>query len=306
MPLDPLAQAWLDAAAAVELPPLGQITPEALRASRVPPPPGPEVARVQDMNVAGPDGPVPVRLFWPSAEPGLPILVWCHGGGWVTGSLDIADSTARRLCSLGECIVISVDYRLAPEHQYPAGRDDAYAAMVWAFQNAKRFGGDSERIAVGGDSAGGTLAAVIAQMARDRAGLALRFQLLVYPVTDAAMDTASFRERTELGLTRDAMAWYWDQYAPPGVDRNDPYVSPLRSTNLERLAPAYVVTAEYDPLCDEGEAYAAALRAAGVPVESERFAGQIHAFFVNAHYFPEGMRAVERAAALLRSAFTRQ
>lgn len=303
MPIDPLALAWLDAEAARGLPPTHLSTPEALRASRVPPPAGPEVARTADMAVAGPDGPVPVRIYWPSEETGLPILVWYHGGGWVVGSVDIADPTARRLCNLGGCIVISVDYRLAPEHPYPAGRDDAYAAVVWAFQNAKRFGGDSERIAVGGDSAGATLAAVVAQMVRDRAGIPLRQQLLVYPVTDAAMDTASYRENTTFGLNRDSMGWYWDQYAPAGVDRGDAYLSPLRATKLEGLPPAYVVTAECDPLRDEGNAYAEALRSAGVSVEAECFAGQIHGFFVNAHYFPEGMRAVETAGALLRSAF---
>ncbi len=304
MPIDPLAQAWLDEVAATGNPPTHLSTPEALRASRVTPPAGPDVHKTADMAVAGPDGPVPVRLYWPSEDPGLPILVWYHGGGWVTGTLDHADATARRLCSLGQCIVISVDYRLAPEHPYPAGRDDAYAAVVWAFQNAKRFGGDSERIAVGGDSAGGTLAAVVAQMVRDRAGIPLKFQLLVYPVTDAAMDTASHRDATnEFGLNRDAMAWYWDRYAPEGVDRADPYVSPLKQENLEGLPPAYVITAECDPLRDEGNAYADALRAAGVPVESECFAGQVHAFFVNAHRFPEGMRAVETATTLLRKAF---
>ena len=303
MPIDPLAMAWLDAEAARGLPLTHLSTPAVLRASRVPPPAGPEVVRTADMAVAGPDGPIPVRIYWPSEEPGLPILVWYHGGGWVTGSVDIADPTARRLCNLGGCIVISVDYRLAPEHPYPAGRDDAYAAVVWAFQNAKRFGGDSERIAVGGDSAGATLAAVVAQMVRDRAGIPLRHQLLVYPVTEAAMDTMSYRENTTFGLNRDSMAWYWDQYAPPGVDRAEAYVSPLRATNLEGLPPAYVVTAECDPLRDEGDAYAEALRGAGVPVEMECFAGQIHGFFVNAHYFPAGMRAVETAGALLRSAF---
>lgn len=303
MSLDPLARAWLDEQAARGLPPTGQMTPEELRASRLPPPPGPEVARVAEMAVAAPEGPVPVRIYWPSEATGLPILVWFHGGGWVVGTLDHADSTARRLCNLGECIVISVDYRLAPEHPYPAARDDAYAAVVWAFQNARRFGGDSERIAVGGDSAGGNLAAAVAQMVRDRAGISLRRQILIYPVTDAAMDTASFRENTVYGLTPEGMRWYWDQYAPAGVDRGDPYLAPARAASLAGLAPAYVVTAEFDPLRDEGEAYAEALRAAGVPVVAERFAGQIHTFFVNAHYFPEGMRAVEAAAAQLREGF---
>jgi len=302
MAIDPNAQAWLDQLAAAGLPPMQESTPEAVRATRKPGPAGPEVYRVDDMDVAGPAGPVPVRIYWPSAESNLPILVWYHGGGWVLGTLELADSTARRLCSLGECIVISVDYRLAPEHPYPAGRDDAYAAVVWAYQNAKRFGGDASRIAVGGDSAGGTLATVVAQMVRDRAGIPLAFQLLIYPVCDAAMDTESYRVNRTFGLTPEAMAWFWDLYLPAGADRTDPCVSPARG-NLEGLPPAYVVTAECDPLRDEGNAYADALRAAGVEVDSECFAGQIHTFFVNAHAFPEGMRAVETAAAHLRRAF---
>ena len=302
MAIDPIAQQWLDTLATAGLPPMQESTPEAVRATRRPGPAGPEVHRVEDMEVAGPDGPVPVRIYWPSAEPNLPILLWYHGGGWVIGTLDLADSTARRLASLGQCIVISVDYRLAPEHPYPAGRDDSYAALVWAYQNAKRFGGDSSRIAVGGDSAGGTLATVVAAMARDRAGISLAFQVLIYPVCDAAMNTESFRVNRTFGLTPEAMAWFWDHYLPTGTDRADPYISPLHGT-LEGLPPAYVVTAECDPLRDEGNAYAEALRAAGVEVDSECFAGQIHTFFVNAHAFPEGMRAVETAAAHLRKAF---
>src|SRR5690606_11544530 len=169
MAIDPLAQAWLDQLAAAGMPVMHESTPEIVRASRKPGPAGPEVHRVEDMEIAGPDGPVPVRIYWPSEATDLPVLVWYHGGGWEIGTLDHADSTARRLCSLGECIVISVDYRLAPEHKYPAARDDAYAAVVWAYQNARRFGGDASRIAVGGHSAGGTLATVVAQMVRDRA-----------------------------------------------------------------------------------------------------------------------------------------
>ena len=303
MAIDPIAQTWLDTIAASGIPPMQESTPEAVRATRLPGPPGPEVHKAEEMSVAGPDGPVPVRVYWPSDQPNLPILVWYHGGGWVIGTLDIADATARRLCSLGECIVICVDYRLAPEHKYPAARDDSYAAVVWAYQNAKRFGGDSSRIAVGGDSAGGTLATVVAQMVRDRAGFDIAYQLLIYPVTDAAMDTESFRVNRTFGLTPESMAWFWDHYLPEGADRTDPHVSPARAKSLEGLPPAYVLTAECDPLRDEGNAYAAALKAAGVEVETECAAGQIHGFFGNAHYFPEGMRATETAAKHLRRAF---
>ncbi|MEX2446905.1 MAG: alpha/beta hydrolase [Dehalococcoidia bacterium] len=304
MPLDPVAQAWMEQVQASGVAPMHTMTAEEARLARPNPPPGPDVHRVEDMQAAGPDGPVPLRVYWPGAQTGLPVLVWYHGGGWVIGDLETADATARRLCNLAECIVISVDYRRAPEHPHPAAVDDAYAVVVWAAQNASRFGGDAERIAVGGDSAGGTLAAVVAQLVRDRGGPALRRQLLVYPVTDCAAQSASYVENAEAGtLTPDAMAWFIDHYCPEGIDRAQPSVSPARAASLEGLAPAFVITAEYDPLRDEGNAYGEALRVAGVPVDAECYAGQIHGFFNNAHAFPAGMRAVEAAAADLKQAF---
>ncbi|MSQ30539.1 MAG: alpha/beta hydrolase [Dehalococcoidia bacterium] len=305
MPLDPTAEEWLDRLAKMGTPPLWTLTPAQAREARLLPPAGPNVHRVEDMQAAGPEGPIPLRIYWPSDAEGLPILVWFHGGGWVVGDLETSDPTARRLCSLAGCIVISVDYRLAPEHPYPAAVDDAYAAVVWAAQNAPRFRGDATRIAVGGDSAGGNLAAVVAQLLRDRGGPPVVRQLLVYPVTDGAMDTPSYHENDRYGLTPASMAYFWGHYCPPGADRMQPGASPARAASLAGLAPAHVVTCEYDPLRDEGNAYAAALRAAGVPVDAEELAGQIHGCFGNAHVFPRAMQAVEDVSAALKRAFAR-
>jgi acetyl esterase len=302
MALDPAARQMLDQLAAMGAPPTHTLTPEQVRASRIPQPPGPEVHRVEDMEIPGPEGPIPVRIYWPGEETGLPLLVWYHGGGWTIGNLDAADATARRLCTLAGCIVVSVDYRLAPEDPHPAAVDDAYAAVVWAAQNASRLGGDAERIAVGGDSAGGNLAAVVCHLVRDRGGPALRHQLLVYPVIDCAMDTQSYRENDRYLLTPELMAWFFDHYCPEDVDREHAAISPIRAADLSGLPPAHVITAEYDPLRDEGAAYAEALEAAGVPVQYECYEGQIHTFFTAAHFFPVGMKAVEAAAQELKRA----
>ncbi|MHB8466730.1 MAG: alpha/beta hydrolase [Acidimicrobiales bacterium] len=245
-------------------------------------------------------GDVPVRVYDPpGSSPAGPTLVWYHAGGWVIGDLDTTDPACRYLASLAGIRVVSVDYRLAPEYRFPAAVDDAYA--VFSAVAAGELGGPPSVVAVGGDSAGGNLAAVVPQMVRDRGGAVPAFQLLIYPVTDAAMDTPSQRDNGEGHfLTASAMRWFWDQYAP-GVERLDPYASPLRATSLAGLPPALVITAEYDPLRDEGEAYAAALEAAGVPVKAHRYDGQIHGFLS----FPEmcgptAMAAIDEAAAALR------
>ena len=254
-----------------------------------------------DMAAAGPDGPIPLRLFWPSEETGLPVLVWYHGGGWVAGTLDQIDPTARRLCNAAQCIVIAVDYRLAPEHPYPAGRDDAYAALVWAYQNARRFGGDAERIAVGGDSAGGNLAAVVAQMARDRAGLQLRQQVLIYPVTDLRRGAPSHTSNGQgYLLTRGAMEMFTNLYLPDLASRTAPRASPLRAASHSNLPPAIVQTAEFDPLRDEGAAYAQKLISSGVTTDYVCYPGMIHGFARMGSKVDDGKRALEDAARKLR------
>ncbi|MGE3962011.1 MAG: alpha/beta hydrolase [Dehalococcoidia bacterium] len=304
MPLDPLAEKFLEASAALQ-PPIWQLPAADARARRVLPPPGPEVHEVMDMEAAGPDGPIPVRIYWPSDAADLPALVWYHGGGWTIGSIEGADPTCRRLCAMTGCVVVSVEYRLAPEHPFPAAVDDAYAIAVWAVQNAPRMNIDPARVALGGDSAGGNLAAVTCQLLRDRGGPTPAHQLLVYPVTDGACDTQSYIDNAPYVLTPELMGWFYDCYLPAPLDRLQPMASPLRAASLAGLPPATVITAEYDPLRDEGMAYADRLAEAGVPVEAKCYDGQIHTFFVNAHFFPAGMEAVEWASARLREAFRR-
>jgi acetyl esterase len=303
MPLDPAAKKFLDQVAAMGAPPTHTLTPAVVRAARAPVPPGPDVARVEDMEVFGPEGPIPVRLYYPSDEPNLPVLVWYHGGGWVIGSVEGDDPTARRLCLATGAIVISADYRLAPEHPYPAAVDDAYAVAVWAWQNAARYGGDATRMAIGGWSAGANLAAVVTLLSRDRGGPVFRHQLLVVPVTDARMETASYVDNAEgFILSKPLMEWFYNHYAPEGVDRLQHTISPLFAESHADLPPADIHVAEFDPLRDEGEAYAKVLEAAGVPVTVTRHAGQIHTFFTAAHLFPHGLETVGVAAERVKQA----
>jgi acetyl esterase len=234
-----------------------------------------------DHVIAGPAGTIPARLLSPDGVPApAPLLVYFHGGGWVQGSIATHEASCRLLAHLAGVRVLSVDYRLAPEHPFPAAVDDAVAAYAWAVREADRLGADPLRIAVGGDSAGGNLAAVVAQAGRDDdALLAPVFQLLIYPVTDESKDYASSATFADgYLLTAGAMDWYSDKYLPPGTDRSDPRISPLCAPDLTGLAPAHVATCLTDPLRDEGEAYAHRLRAAGVPVSLQRH-GQLHGFF---------------------------
>ncbi len=243
----------------------------------------PEVGAVEDLSVDGGDGPRPARLYRPEAggDHALPVLVFLHGGGFVIGDLDTHDSQARRLCRDLHALVVSVDYRLAPEHPFPAAVEDCLAATRWLADNAEELGGDGQRLAVGGDSAGGNLAAVVAQRCRDEGGPTLAAQLLIYPVTDLSQDDGRYPSRVENAegylLTQDDMDWFTASYVAEGQEA-DPMASPLLG-ELRGLPPAVVVTAEFDPLRDEGDAYARALREAGVEVTHERFDGLIHGFF---------------------------
>jgi acetyl esterase len=248
--------------------------------------PGPESVTATDDSFPGPAGEVAIRIYHPSdggpAEVGArPGLVWFHGGGFVIGDLDTADAECRRLCEATGVVVVSVDYRLAPEHPHPAAVDDCLAATRWVAAHAAAIGIDPSRLAVGGDSAGGNLAAVVAQQCRG-VGPDLAFQLLVYPVTDLASELGdtpypSMAENAEgYFLTAETMRWFADRYVPDGVDPADPTISPLRASSLEGLPPALVLTCGYDPLRDEGRAYAAALEAAGVPVECHCEESGIH------------------------------
>ncbi len=306
MPLDPQAQQVLDQLAALGLPPNHLVSPAQARINMKSRPraAGPEVANVQDRLIPGPGVEIPVRIYTPTGTGPFPILVWFHGGGWVVGDLETADPTARHLTVGAGCVVVSVDYRLAPETKFPGPADDCYAATIWAAQHAARIDGDAERIAVGGDSAGGNLAAAVALMARDRGGPSLVFQLLVYPVTARDFDTSSYQQNADgYGLSRDSMQWYWDHYLQNHADASHPYAAPLVAQNLKGLPPALVITAEYDPLRDEGEAYAKRLQAAGVPTTCTRYDGMIHGFFGMSAVLDKGKQAVAEACAALRQAF---
>ena len=266
--------------------------------------PRPDVAAVKDLEIPGPAGGIPVRVYRPSERSDLPVLVYLHGGGWAICSLETHDASCRQLANDAGCMVVSVDYRLAPEHRFPAAPEDCYAALTWTAENAASLGGDARRLAIGGDSAGGNLSAVVSLMARDRKGPRLCHQLLVYPVTDHAFDTDSYRENADAPiLTREIMQGFWGHYLGRPEDGRHPYASPLRAEDLSGLPPAHVITAEYDPLRDEGEAYARRLSAAGVPVVQRRFEGMVHGFFGFGELIDDAREAVDDATRELRRAF---
>jgi acetyl esterase len=309
MPLDPNVREYLDQAAAAGFPPAHTLSPAEARELMVrrralldatPEP----VARIEDRTIPGPAGEIPVRIYAPSTDDTLPVLVFFHGGGWVLGSIDTHDMLCRALANRAGCMVVSVDYRLAPEARFPAAAEDCYAATVWIAEHAGELGGDGSRLAVGGDSAGGNLVASVALMARERGGPPLLFQWLIYPVAAPDFETASYRSCAEgYGLSRADMIWFWDHYVPDAADRSNPYAAPLVAEDLSGLPPALVIVAEYDPLHDEGEALAARLREAGVPTTLTRYEGQIHGFVSNFTIMEQGRIALDQAASALRAAF---
>jgi acetyl esterase len=238
-----------------------------------------ELAEIRDMTIPGPAGDLAVRLYRPEGEGAKPGLVYFHGGGWVIGSLVSHDPACRRLAQMSGCVIIAVDYRLAPEHRFPAAFDDAYAAASWVAAEATSLGIDPTRIGVAGDSAGANLAAAVTLKARDEAGPALSVQILIYPATQFDTETPSdIRNAEGYGLTTAAMRWFCTQYIPDPAHRQSPFASLMNAQSVSGLPPAFVATAEFDPLCDEGEAYAERLRAAGVPVTTIRYNGTIHGF----------------------------
>ena len=281
MPLHPLARAFVERCAADGVQPVCSMSVEEARRTSAEMfanvPPGPPVARVEDTCIPGPAHNIPIRVYTPKGEGLFPVLVFFHGGGWVVGDLDAMDADCRAIVDGAGCIVVSVDYRLAPEHKFPVPVEDAYQATLWVSQNGARLGGNGAPVAVGGMSAGGNLAAVVALMARDRGGPPLTCQVLTVPATNYNFDTESYCENGEdYVLTKGEMVWFWEHYLDASDDGAHPYASPLRAPDLSQLPPALIQTAQYDPLRDDGRAYADRLSAAGVPVTYRNYEGMIH------------------------------
>ena len=304
MALTPQAQRWYQARVAGQVRPLYlQSLAEAraadladIQASSGSPEP---VFAVSDLTV--PDGQIPLRLYRPSAAADLPVLVYFFGGGWTLGQIETCDAVCRTLTNLVGCACVAVGYRLAPEHRFPAAVDDCAAALRWISSAAVSLGLDADRIAVGGDSAGGNLAAVTALTVRD---VPLVAQLLIYPNTRYRADTESLQANDDPALfNRQSVDWYWSHYLNSAADGTDPRVSPLLAPDLTGLPDALVITAEYDPLRDEGEQYAARLAEAGVAVEQHRYDGVMHGFFTMSGVLDEAGQALAQSAAFLRREF---
>jgi acetyl esterase len=310
MPLDPEIQAVLSAMAAMNAPAMSQGSPEAARAAfrfmtvdmRRPESVVP-VKETEDVVIPTPDGDVPARIYRPDVAAPTPTVLFIHGGGFVIGDIETHDNQARSICAYTDSVVVSIDYRLAPEAPWPAAVNDAYAAVRWAADSVDELGGDANRLAVAGDSAGGNLSAAVALRCRDE-GPQLAGQLLIYPGVDMDPD-AAYQSRIDNAegyfLTAGDMVWFRDQYLGGTSDWADPMMSPIKAGDLSGLAPAVVATAEYDPLRDEGNAYADALRAAGVEVESRCYDGMIHGFFDMGPFSAAARAATEDVIARFRS-----
>jgi acetyl esterase len=311
MPLDPQVQALRDHLEKIRTRPLYTLSIEEARAADVQAAVGAAgntdpVGRVSDRLIDGPSSQLPVRIYWPPGDGPWPILVYFFGGGWSLGTLDTSDGVCRRLTNAVGCVTVAVGYRLAPEHKFPAAVQDCYAGVAWAAASAAWLDADSGRLAVGGDSSGGNLAAAVALLARERGTPALSHQLLVYPNTEYLADTPSMRENSDpLFFNAKSVAWYWDLYLASPADGANPLAAPLRAEDLSGLPPATVITAEYDPLRDEGELYADRLRASGVPTQLVRYDGMTHGFFTMTGMLDTAGRAVQQAASSLREAFAR-
>jgi acetyl esterase len=306
VPLDPQVAAMRESRMAANVTPLYEMTLAEARAADladiragggdVEP-----VHIVSDLTFAGPDGELPVRVYRPDREGPLGTLVYFFGGGWTLGSIDTSDGVCRTLANATGCQVVTPGYRLAPEHPFPAAVNDCHTAVEWVATHADELGVDPGRIAVGGDSAGGNLAAVVSLLARDRGGPPLAAQLLVYPNTCYHADTDSLRDNDDRWMfNSSSVDWYWRNYLSTPDEGRNPLVSPLLAKDHSGLPPALVITAEYDPLRDEGERYAALLRDAGVPVEVTRYDGMAHGFFTASGVLASARQAVAQAAEYLR------
>lgn len=308
MPLDPQAKAVIDMMNSMNMPPFSALTPvearkqtsemRLLRAANPEP-----VAKVEDRKIPGPGGQIPIRVYTPQGSGPFPVLAYYHGGGWVIGDIESHDGLCRSLTNAARCVTVSIDYRLAPEAKFPTPVDDCYAATLWIAENAAALGGNANRVAVGGDSAGGNLAAVISILARDRKKPKIAFQLLIYPATDLTCSAPSHRTNTEYILTPEDIRWFTGHYLRSDADRKNPLASPAFEPNLAGLPPALIVTAELDPLRDEAEDYGRKLREAGVPVQVSRYEGMVHGFVSMADMLDKGRQGIAECAGALRRTF---
>ena len=308
--LDPQVAALLKQMVDMRLPELHTMTPKAAReffdGSLKLVLGNPEkVSKVEDAKITGPAGPIPIKIYTPEGKGPFPIFVYIHGGGWVLGNIPMGDNFCRAIANKSSCVVVSVEYRLSPEHKFPAAVDDSYAAVEWVAGNANRINGDSARVAVGGDSAGGNLSAVVSLKARDKGRKFPIYQVLIYPPTDLSEHTTNSIKECSEGyyLTGADMIWFGDQYFEKGQDRRVPDASPLLAPDLSNLPPALIITAGFDPLRDEGEAYGERLKKAGVPAKVSRYSGMIHGFITMDGVIDKSKDAASEIAANLREAF---
>jgi acetyl esterase len=309
MPLDPLVKAFLDKAAAIPRPKAWDVPPVLARQSftammQLTGPKDVPVGKIDNFTIPGPGGDIRARAYGPIAAVGpQPVLIYFHGGGFVVGGLESHDGLCRLFTAEGGFKVIAVDYRLAPEHPHPAAVDDAWAAFQWIEANASELGVDGGRVAIGGDSAGGMLAAIVTQLAREKTKLKIACQMLLFPNTQMGGETASLNEfAVGYFLERRGIEYFNSLYLPPGTDRNAPKVSPLRAKDFSGLPPAFVMLGGYDPLHDEGLAYAEKLKAAGVKVTIADYAGMVHCFIYLQTVLPQAHEAVAEAARAVKAA----
>lgn len=312
MPLDPLVKGFLDQMAAAPGPKMSEAGATVARdifvaLMQLVGPKDVPVGKTENLTIPGPGGQIPLRVYTPVAagQDPMPALIYYHGGGFVIGNIETHDGLCRMMANEGGIRVISVDYRLAPENKYPAAIDDAFAALTWVSANAAHIGVDANRIAVGGDSAGGALAAEVAQLAKAKGGLTLAYQMLLFPVTQIGGETSSLKEfAVGYFLERETLDWFYSSYLPADADKSDAKLSPLLAADLSGLPPAYVMLGGYDPLHDEGLQYAEKLRAAGVKVNIADYPSMVHCFVYLQSFLPQAHEALSVAAKAVGAALT--